>query len=1330
MPPLKPLSDVKICDETQIIETRQLLSNLVLNMLLATVLVLVFEGSRHIKSIYMKRMTKDKFVKGGRVPEMPSTRMFGWLKTLYDTSEEDVLHMVGLDGYMLLRYVHACGRICAFISFWGLTVLVPFYGFSGGKECAWNRFTLGNVPPGEIDQISISRLWVPAIFAYMFSAYFCFVMYNEYHNFLEKRVRYLRLGDPDTPPQAYYTVMVEKVPTSLRSAQAMADLFDNLFPGEVYSIQLACDLSQLDALVAERKTVRDRLEKAIAFKEATAKSPTMWVASDEVETFGPYLTAIEHPNNRLMEALGFNEVDSIDYYSRMLQELNESVLHMQNQFLKEEKNVVLPNHKPGTRSDAIKLVKGLDGTTKLIRQSSGSAVTGTAAAGGGNQGLGLLNNPPLGAAAGPRDRVDSVRSVWSAKEASRMSMDELRAANAHAGASLGTSISIGRPATADGERKSEEADAASASSSVRSPQVPQRDEPNNDRDDLACNSESSTSIESGLSADREEDFHRMQQSQTQQALQASYQTATDSPHSHNSDVEAPSNHTAWSMPGYPPADIGIDANTIGTMPVPMTPVSRQQTRRAEESTLEFLKGLPKPVEGVVTEGFRTVETAAKGALRGVLEATRTLELLTVGAYYKTSSTAFVTLRSRVVAGMCDQMQLSHRHYTMTVRSAPNPKDIRWENVMIPQRQIDMRRTIADITLTIGALFWSLVLGFITQISNLESMGREYSWIQAYSDTFIYSVFNSFLTSGMLLALLSVLPLIFDMIARNYEGLKLESEIQNSIMTRYFYYQLANVFVSIYAGSIITALHQILDSPSSLLSILGSTLPSFSIYFANLVIVKTFTAVPCEMLRLWPLAQIMSLKMCMDKKKWTWRELQTGAFKDPQLLYGWIYPSLMMVLMIVTTYACIAPFISPLGVIFYTAVYFVYKYQLLFVFINHYQSGGFMWYALFTRSMIALICAAVTLMCYLGFRRTIYYGPFYATLPLPFLILTFWMYCEEKFKNSSYHLSLESAIDLDRDTYAHRMKGFPPHNSFKPKLFRQPSLAEGPLRPGPYRPTVIIPGGERAFRSAKTANQGFSFDGSTNVGLGNKEAGGSANSNNSNSAADAHPRSSFLSNLFSSVGGNANGYRYQPIEGESEMISMPPYSGSDPDNNSHRGSTAAMAQEPQQQHDVESQAAAAAAAGGGGGHYSSASASRVGSYTSDQGGHHHMEEHEYTHEVDFSTNQQHAHHSHVMEVADILEFPLSPKMGGAEDRRRNLTPQRAMGSSKKVAVQNNYSSLNPTRPAFGGDYSGNSGSNTNRHVVPAIGPVLSDADLGEGSALRGSSDHARGSYGAL
>ena len=49
---------------------------------------------------------------------------------------------------------------------------------------------------------------------------------------------------------------------------------------------------------------------------------------------------------------------------------------------------------------------------------------------------------------------------------------------------------------------------------------------------------------------------------------------------------------------------------------------------------------------------------------------------------------------------------------------------------------------------------------------------------------------------ILLLFLLALPFIFDALARNYEGMKLESEIQNAIMTRYFYYQLINIYVTV------------------------------------------------------------------------------------------------------------------------------------------------------------------------------------------------------------------------------------------------------------------------------------------------------------------------------------------------------------------------------------------------------------------------------------------------------------------------------------------------------------------------------------------------------
>lgn len=67
------------------------------------------------------------------------------------------------------------------------------------------------------------RLWAAAIFSYVFAAYFCQLLYAEYNNFSIRRLQYLvqadpdsALADPDTPPQTYYTVMVERIPPHLK----------------------------------------------------------------------------------------------------------------------------------------------------------------------------------------------------------------------------------------------------------------------------------------------------------------------------------------------------------------------------------------------------------------------------------------------------------------------------------------------------------------------------------------------------------------------------------------------------------------------------------------------------------------------------------------------------------------------------------------------------------------------------------------------------------------------------------------------------------------------------------------------------------------------------------------------------------------------------------------------------------------------------------------------------------------------------------------------------------------------------------------------------------
>jgi hypothetical protein len=138
-----------------------------------------------------------------------------------------------------------------FFSFFGLLVLAPIYGTAGGGFIEWKKFTLANV----VDGTAGTQLWAPAIFGYLFTFYFCYLMQSEYENFIQKRVHFLINGDPDTPPQTYYTVMLEHIPPALRSAPMLREFFEKLFPGDVYSVEVALDLSELDSLVQTRATV-------------------------------------------------------------------------------------------------------------------------------------------------------------------------------------------------------------------------------------------------------------------------------------------------------------------------------------------------------------------------------------------------------------------------------------------------------------------------------------------------------------------------------------------------------------------------------------------------------------------------------------------------------------------------------------------------------------------------------------------------------------------------------------------------------------------------------------------------------------------------------------------------------------------------------------------------------------------------------------------------------------------------------------------------------------------------------------------------------------------
>ena len=184
-------------------------------------------------------------------------------------------------------------------------------------------------------------IWFPVVFAYIFSAYFCILLYFEYKHFHEKRLLYLLHGDPNTPLQTYYTVMVEHIPPSLQSAPRLQEFFERLFPNQVFSVEICLDLHDLDEVVEHRRATRDRLEKAYASWHANGHRPKIKISRSDYELLkaeeidggkGIEIVADSTVQNR-RSCLHLEEdlidIDAIAYYTKLLESLNEAVYGLQ-----------------------------------------------------------------------------------------------------------------------------------------------------------------------------------------------------------------------------------------------------------------------------------------------------------------------------------------------------------------------------------------------------------------------------------------------------------------------------------------------------------------------------------------------------------------------------------------------------------------------------------------------------------------------------------------------------------------------------------------------------------------------------------------------------------------------------------------------------------------------------------------------------------------------------------------------------------------------------------------------------------------------------------------
>ena len=377
--------------------------------------------------------------------------------------------------------------------------------------------------------------------------------------------------------------------------------------------------------------------------------------------------------------------------------------------------------------------------------------------------------------------------------------------------------------------------------------------------------------------------------------------------------------------------------------------------------------------------------------------------------------AFVVMRTYTASTIAIQSMHSSKPGSMEVTTAPEPRDILWENVYFSKGARRTRSLILEVFCLFLIAFYIVPVALVSLLvseSALVSISPRLNQLDKAST--IFSAAIATVQPVCLVLLQQLLPPLFIKISR-LQGVLSFSEAQMKAFSRYFMWQVLNVFlVTSIAGSVFDTLAIIIATPESAFEMLGNSLPRMSSFFVTFVTIKTFTGLGVEIARIVSILQnailfVLFPNSTLRAKRST--RMAMRAIDDP----GWfnqhkILAQDMLVVVISVVFAVVAPIVLIPCALFFFLSRLVWTHQFLYVYESAFETGGRFWPKIFRRFVFGLIVAQATITGQFILKDARHEA--YATIALMFLTYFFLRSTRARYDPTSSCLPLEVATMMD------------------------------------------------------------------------------------------------------------------------------------------------------------------------------------------------------------------------------------------------------------------------------------------------------------------------------
>ncbi|CAM9453944.1 unnamed protein product, partial [Sphacelaria rigidula] len=243
-----------------------------------------------------------------------------------------------------------------------------------------------------------------------------------------------------------------------------------------------------------------------------------------------------------------------------------------------------------------------------------------------------------------------------------------------------------------------------------------------------------------------------------------------------------------------------------------------------------------------------------------------------------SSRAFVTFRSFSAATVARQVLHCARPGRMAASSAPEARDIYWPNAIVTRRQQHtVRRLVVEIVLGALMIFFPVLVTLLSFSFSAENLMQRSGVIKMLCGrSSLFQSMVELIQPMMVIAVMATLPVLLRWVG-HFEGILAESMIQMQTLSRYFSFQVLNVFlvttIARFAVEILTrhfeshVLKTLAEDPYWFFTLLGDSLPKVCGFFCDYVIIRAFSGMSMELVRAYNLfPALVALLTC--KSKWS------------------------------------------------------------------------------------------------------------------------------------------------------------------------------------------------------------------------------------------------------------------------------------------------------------------------------------------------------------------------------------------------------------------------------------------------------------------------------